>query len=71
MRLVRHLHAKARALQKARVLSLEMETASLYTLASLYGFPAGAVLAVFKVSLLASSSQVLVKKQQSKSLRKP
>lgn len=34
-------------LQKARVLNLEMETATLYTLASLYGLRAGAVLAVF------------------------
>lgn len=34
-------------LQKARVLNLEMETATLYTLANLYGLRAGAVLAVF------------------------
>jgi uridine phosphorylase len=34
-------------LQKARVLNLEMETATLFTLANLYGLRAGAVLAVF------------------------
>ena len=39
------------ALQKARVLNLEMETATLYTLASLYGLRAGAVLAVFNSQL--------------------
>ncbi len=38
-------------LQKARVLNLEMETATLYTLASLYGLRAGAVLAVFNSHL--------------------
>jgi uridine phosphorylase len=38
-------------LQKARVLNLEMETATLYTLASLYGLRAGAVLAVFNSQL--------------------
>jgi uridine phosphorylase len=35
------------ALQEAGVLSLEMETATLYTLASLYGLRAGAVCAVY------------------------
>ena len=35
------------ALQKARVLNVEMETATLYTLASLYGLRAGAVCAVY------------------------
>jgi uridine phosphorylase len=39
------------ALQKAGVLNLEMETATLYTLASLYGLRAGAVLAVFNSQL--------------------
>jgi uridine phosphorylase len=39
------------SLQKARVLNLEMETATLYTLASLYGLRAGAVLAVFNSQL--------------------
>jgi uridine phosphorylase len=34
-------------LQKAGILNLEMETATLYTLASLYGLRAGAVLAVY------------------------
>jgi len=34
-------------LQKARVLNVEMETATLYTLASLFGLRAGAVLAVY------------------------
>jgi len=34
-------------LQKARVLNLEMETATLFTLASLYGLRAGSVCAVF------------------------
>jgi len=34
-------------LEKARVLSLEMETATLFTLASLYGLRAGSVCAVF------------------------
>jgi uridine phosphorylase len=38
-------------LQKARVLNLEMETATLFTLASLYGLRAGAVLAVFNSQL--------------------
>ncbi len=38
-------------LQKARVLNLEMETATLYTLASLYGLRASAVLAVFNSHL--------------------
>ena len=38
-------------LQKAQVLNLEMETATLYTLASLYGLRAGAVLAVFNSQL--------------------
>ena len=38
-------------LQKARVLNLEMETATLYTLASIYGLRAGAVLAVFNSQL--------------------
>jgi uridine phosphorylase len=35
------------ALQKAGVLNVEMETATLFTLASLYGLRAGAVLAVY------------------------
>jgi len=35
------------ALQKARVLNFEMETATLYTLASLYGLRAGAICAVY------------------------
>lgn len=35
------------ALQKAGVLNLEMETATLYTLVSLYGLRAGAVCAVY------------------------
>lgn len=34
-------------LQKARVLNIEMETATLFTLASLFGLRAGAVLAVY------------------------
>jgi len=34
-------------LQKARVLSFDMETATLYTLASLYGLRAGSVCAVY------------------------
>jgi uridine phosphorylase len=38
-------------LQKAQVLNLEMETATLYTLASLHGLRAGAVLAVFNSQL--------------------
>jgi uridine phosphorylase len=38
-------------LQKARVLNFEMETATLYTLANLYGLRAGAVLAVFNSQL--------------------
>jgi uridine phosphorylase len=35
------------ALQKAGALNVEMETATLFTLASLYGLRAGAVLAVY------------------------
>ncbi|MEM2936989.1 MAG: nucleoside phosphorylase [Candidatus Bathyarchaeia archaeon] len=35
------------AMQKARVLNLEMETATLYTLANLYGLRAGAICAVY------------------------
>jgi uridine phosphorylase len=34
-------------LQKAKVLNFEMETATLYTLASLYGLRAGAICAVY------------------------
>jgi uridine phosphorylase len=34
-------------LQKARVLNFEMETATLYTLASLYGLRAGSICAVY------------------------
>lgn len=42
-----HIGNLLSTLQKARVLNFEMETATLYTLASLYGLRAGAICAVY------------------------
>ncbi|MEM3700379.1 MAG: nucleoside phosphorylase [Candidatus Bathyarchaeia archaeon] len=42
-----HMENLLSMLQKAKVLNLEMETATLYTLANLYGLRAGAICAVY------------------------